>query len=443
MSAKVAAAAWDECLVEVAGPPAGWWYVRPVPRSLQHSLGRRSIRRYLASTLPQAHRQAADVHEQVERLLGLSAGELQLRGREVRLVARDSARRWRERLSAAALPTPSRPDESELVELLMNGFRSRGLVLEESDFLEAREAFLGQLSRPLPPLPAPRHRPNTVAGWVAARQRLRRVGASTRLAWQRELRRLLAFSDVSLPGAITEGAAFRWRNHVLSSVSLATAQRRLSLIDAFYADALRSALVEHNPFASLPPLLASSLPLRPLNPELLQQLDQERCDDPIYGLVRWLGLRPSEVARLRPLDWSLLDGHPVLWVRASRSAQKRCIPIPGPLMPLWQQCSGTDESPLWTVAAGLTPQRLARRWSDGLRRNSFCSASQLRQERRRQWREQGLPEPLVRHLLGGSAADGVALERLKAWLDQSQPMAAQGERMLHCPTETTQNAVCA
>ena len=84
MSAKVAAAAWDECLVEVAGPPAGWWYVRPVPRSLQHSLGRRSIRRYLASTLPQAHRQAAVVHEQVERLLGLSAGELQLRGREVR-----------------------------------------------------------------------------------------------------------------------------------------------------------------------------------------------------------------------------------------------------------------------------------------------------------------------------------------------------------------------
>ena len=123
MSAKVAAAAWDECLVEVAGPPAGWWYVRPVPRALQQSLGRRSIRRYLASTLVQAHRQAADVHEQVERLLGLSAGELQLRGREVRLVARECARRWRERLSAAALPTPSRPDESELVELLMNGFR--------------------------------------------------------------------------------------------------------------------------------------------------------------------------------------------------------------------------------------------------------------------------------------------------------------------------------
>ena len=39
MSDKVAAAAWDECLVEVAGPPAGWWYVRPVPRALQQSLG--------------------------------------------------------------------------------------------------------------------------------------------------------------------------------------------------------------------------------------------------------------------------------------------------------------------------------------------------------------------------------------------------------------------
>ena len=419
MSDKVATAAWDECLVEVAGPPAGWWYVRPVPRALQQSLGRRSIRRYLAPTLVQAHRLAADVHEQVERLLGLSAGELQLRGREIRLVARECARRWRERLSAAALPAPSRPDESELVELLMNGFRSRGLVLEESDFLEAREAFLAQLARPLPPLPAPRHRPNTVAGWVAARQRLRPVSASTRLAWQRELRRLLAFSEVSLPGAITEGAAFRWRNHVLSSVSLATAQRRLSLIDAFYADALRSALVEHNPFASLPPLQASSLPLRPLNAEQLQQLDHERQGDPIYALVRWLGLRPSEAAELRPIDWSSIDGNPVLWIRSGRLVQQRCLQIPEPLMPLWQQCSGPGEAPLWAALPDVPPPLLARRWADGLRRQSFCNATALRQECARQWRQQGVSKVVVRQLLG----------------------AARSTRMLHCPTESTQPAV--
>ena len=420
MSDKVAAAAWDECLVEVAGPPAGWWYVRPVPRALQQSLGRRSIRRYLASTFVQAHRLAADVHEQVERLLGLSAGELQLRGREIRLVARECARRWRERLSAAALPTPSRPDESELVELLMNGFRSRGLVLEEPDFLEAREAFLAQLVRPLPPLPAPRLRPNTVAGWVAARQRLRPVSASTRQAWQRELRRLLVFSDVSLPGAITEGAAFRWRNHVLSSVSLATAQRRLSLIDAFYADALRSALVEHNPFASLPPLHASSLPLRPLNPELLQELDHERRSDPIYALVRWLGLSPREAAELRPIDWTCLDGNPVLCIRSGRSAQQRCLQIPEPLKPLWQQCNGPGETPLWGELPDVTPPLLARRWADGLRRHSFCNATELRQECARQWRQQGVSEPVVRQLLG----------------------AARSTRMLHCPTETTQPDIC-
>ena len=419
MSDKVATAAWDECLVEVAGPPAGWWYVRPVPRALQQSLGRRSIRRYLAPTLVQAHRLAADVHEQVERLLGLSAGELQLRGREIRLVARECARRWRERLSAAALPAPSRPDESELVELLMNGFRSRGLVLEEPDFLEAREAFLAQLARPLPPLPAPRHRPNTVAGWVAARQRLRPVSASTRLAWQRELRRLLAFSEVSLPGAITEGAAFRWRNHVLSSVSLATAQRRLSLIDAFYADALRSALVEHNPFASLPPLQASSLPLRPLSAEQLQQLDHERQGDPIYALVRWLGLRPSEAAELRPIDWSSIDGNPVLWIRSGRLVQQRCLQIPEPLMLLWQQCSGPGEAPLWAELPDVTPQLLARRWADGLRRQSFCNATALRQECARQWRQQGVSKVVVRQLLG----------------------AARSTRMLHCPTESTQPAV--
>ena len=44
----------------------------------------------------------------------------------------------------------------------MNGFRSRGLVLEESDFLEAREAFLAQLSEALAattgPAPSPQHR---------------------------------------------------------------------------------------------------------------------------------------------------------------------------------------------------------------------------------------------------------------------------------------------
>ena len=294
-------------------------------------------------------------------------------------------------------------------------------MLEESDFLEAREAFLAQLSRPLPPLPAPRHRPNTVAGWVAARQRLRPVSASTRLAWQRELRRLLAFSDVSLPGAITEGAAFRWRNHVLSSVSLTTAQRRLRLIDAFYADALRSALVEHNPFASLPLLQASSLPPRPLNPEQLQQLDHERRSDPIYALVRWLALRPREAAELRPMDWTSIDGNPVLRIRSGRLAQQRCLPIPEPLMPLWQECQGPGEALLWADSTALTPQLLARRWADGLRRSSFCNATDLRQECARQWRQQGVSEAEVRQRLG----------------------AGKSERMLHCPTETTQTAVCA
>ena len=206
---------------------------------------------------------------------------------------------------------------------------------------------------------------------------------------------------------------------MLSSVSLATAQRRLSLIDAFYADALRSALVEHNPFASLPPLQASSLPLRPLNAEQLQQLDHERQGDPIYALVRWLGLRPSEAAELRPIDWSSIDGNPVLWIRSGRLVQQRCLQIPEPLMPLWQQCSGPGEAPLWAELPDVTPQLLARRWADGLRRQSFCNATALRQECARQWRQQGVSEVVVRQLLGAS----------------------KSTRMLHCPTETTQPAV--
>ena len=144
------------------------------------------------------------------------------------------------------------------------------------------------------------------------------------------------------------------------------------MIDAFYADALRSALVEHNPFASLPPLQASSLPPRPLNPEQLQQLDHERRSDPIYALVRWLGLRPREAAELRPMDWTSIDGTPVLRIHSGRLAQQRYLPIPEPLMPLWQECQGSSEVHLWTHSAALTPQLLARRWADGLRRHSFC-----------------------------------------------------------------------
>ena len=127
-------------VVLLDGPPRGWWYDRVVPRALRHGLGRRRFRRFLAAERELALSCAQEVHEKVERLLELSAGELQLRGREIRAVAIECARLWQGHQQACGLGDNRLPDEGELVELLMNGFRSRGLILEQDQFpLDAYE----------------------------------------------------------------------------------------------------------------------------------------------------------------------------------------------------------------------------------------------------------------------------------------------------------------
>ena len=120
------------------------------------------------------------------------------------------------------------------------------------------------------------------------------------------------------------------------------------------------------------------------------------------------------------MDWRSIDGNPVLQISSGRLAQQRCLPIPEQLIPLWQQCSGSGEAPLWADSTARTPQLLARRWADGLRRSSFCNATDLRQECARQWRQQGVSEAEVRERLG----------------------VGKRARMLHCPTETTQPDIC-
>ena len=439
-------------LVQQQGPPQGWWYVRPVPHGLHQDLGRRCIRRFLAAERSAAEVRGAEVHEEVQRLLRLSSGALQLRGREVRLVAADWARHWQSHALAAGT-TPVLPDESDLVELLINGFRSRGLVLEESQFLEAREAFLAQCEQPTGSPPPHGRRPTTVAGWMARRQQQRALSASSRSACQRELQRLLHFSSVSLPQAISEGAAWRWRNHVLSSVSLPTARRRLSLIEAVYRDACSSGLLQRNPFSGLPPLQLSPLPPKPLDQERLEELDRSRFIDPIYRLVRLLGLRPVEAAALRPIDFARVAEHPVLWIRSWHFRQVthhcpassvRCLPLPSSLLDLWESGSGNGLEPLWS-SAEVVPKRLARRWSDQLRRRSGISATALRAERRRLWREAGADAEVLKHLLGGSVdkPDAAAARALAlvAWINV--PELALVPRMLHCPTEPTNLADCA
>ena len=442
----------DQYLVRQQGPPQGWWYIRPVPRALRHGLGRRCIRRFLAAEHAEALMRGAEVHEEVQRLLLLSSGSLQLRGREVRLVAADCARQWQAHAIAAGAK-PVLPDEVDLVELLINGFRSRGLVLEQSQFLEARTAFMAQLQQSDQGRPAPLRRFTTVASWVARRQQQRALSASSTRAMQRELQRLLQFSAVSLPQAISEGAAWRWRNHVLSSVSLPTARRRLALIEALYNDACRNGLLQRNPFSDLPPLQLSPLPPQPLDQQRLAGLDRQRSTDPLYRLVRQLGLRPVEAAGLRPFDFSRVANHPVLWIRSWHlgslshpcpPSNRRCLPIPSALLDLWQSCSGTGLEPLWCTS-GQNPRLLARRWGDQLRRSSGISATALRSERRRLWMEAGADALALRQLLGGGSPrpdqEADAVLQLLAWIDA--PLLDLGPRMLHCPTEPAALAICA
>lgn len=427
-------------LQQLEGPPAGWWYDRAVPKPLRRSLGRGRVRRFLSQERTEAERRYGEVQEEVQRLLALSSGVLRLRRREVRLVARDCARDWQRQRGSLAFA--ELPNEADLAELLVNGFSSRGLVLAGERFLVAREAFCAQLK--LPGLqnqtaPSPRW-PSTVAGWVAQRQQQGSGAASSGRAWQRELQRLLSFSAVSLPAAVSEGAAWRWRNHLFATASFSTAQRRLSLIRSFYGEACRQGGVEQNPFSLLPPLAISALPPPGFDPLLLAQLDQQLGADPIYLLVRLLGLRASEAAGLRPLDWCLWEGKPALWIRhwsfnglerPCRPGQERRLPLPESLLDLWERHQGPGGEPLWPQQWGRGGQRLGERWAAYLRRSNGCSAQQLRLECQRRWRSQGADALTLRHLLGslGARPQGppATWADLYPWLQKAT--------LLRCPTD--------
>ena len=442
-------------LQRLEGPPAGWWYDRAVPKPLRRSLGRGRVRRFLSPERPEAERRYGEVQEEVQRLLALSSGVLTLRSREVRLVACDCARDWQRQRGPLALA--ELPNEADLAELLVNGFRSRGLVLTGERFLLAREAFCAQLKLPglQNPTPPPQRWPSTVAGWVAQRQQQGSGAASSGRAWQRELQRLLSFSEVSLPAAVSEGAAWRWRNHLFATASFSTAQRRLSLIRSFYGEACRQGGVEQNPFALLPPLALSALPPPGLDPQLLAQLDRQRAGDPLYLLVRLLGLRASEAAGLRPLDWGLWEGKPALWIRPwsfaglerpCRPGQQRLLPLPESLVELWDRHRGPGVEPLWPQQWGRGGQGLGQRWATHLRRQGGCSAQQLRLDCQRRWRSQGADALTLRQLLGSlgglAPASPAARADLYPWVegatllpDPLLPSALLPSAMLHCPTD--------
>ena len=125
-----------------------------------------NFRRFLGANLNQAHWRYREVDEEVQRLLGLSTGTLQLRKREVRLVAKDCAREFQQQYPPAS--EWQLPGEEDLAELLVNAFRARGLVLDADCFPLARETFCAQLRQPLDHHKQPGG-PTTVAGWVAQR----------------------------------------------------------------------------------------------------------------------------------------------------------------------------------------------------------------------------------------------------------------------------------
>ena len=424
-------------VVLLDGPPRGWWYDRVVPRALRHGLGRSRFRRFLAAERELALSCAHEVHEKVERLLALSAGELQLRGREIRAVAIECARLWQGHQQACGLGDNRLPDEGELVELLMNGFRSRGLILEQDQFPEAREAFAQQLQLQRSALEQRPLGSSTLAGWVAWRAAQQSASEKRQQQWRLELQRLLEFSAVRLPAAISEGAAWRWRNHLLCSFGLATAKRRLGLINSFYREAAEAGLLASNPFALLPPLQASALPQPPLDGALLRQLDAERSADWPYLLLRAFALRPRELAALRPLDFGHEQGLPVIWIRVGASAAARCLPVPEALCGFWQQAAGSGAEPIWQ-SCGMSQQQLVRRWAERLRRSSGFSATALRQERVRAWLQQGASPEQLRWLVlsrpGPIAPLAQLLPFTKAGVTQLKGV-DPAALMLHCPTD--------
>ena len=211
--------------------------------------------------------------------------------------------------------------------------------------------------------------------------------------------------------------------------------------------------MQRNPFSELPPLQLSPLPPQPLDQQRLAALDRQRSTDPLYRLVRQLGLRPVEAAGLRPLDFSRVANHPVLWIRSWHLASlshpcphsnRRCLPMPSSLLDLWQSCSGTGLEPLWGTS-GQNPRLLARRWGEQLRRSSGISATALRLERRRLWMEAGADAVALRQLLGGGSPrpdqDADVVLQLLPWIDV--PPLDLSMRMLHCPTEPAALAICA
>ena len=408
------------------GSPTGWWYERVVPKLLRRPLGRRNFRRFLGANLNQAHWRYREVDEEVQRLLGLSTGTLQLRKREVRLVAKDCAREFQQQFPPAS--EWQLPGEEDLAELLVNAFRARGLVLDADCFPLARETFCAQLRQPLDHHKQPGG-PTTVAGWVAQRSQRSNSAVGSELLWHRELKRLLSFSEVSLPAAVSEGAAWRWRNHLFANASTSTAQKRLTVIRAFYAQAYRQGMVAMNPFAGLEPLPLSPRPEPNLAPAFLQLLDGRFKADPIYLMVRILGLRSLEVAGLRPIDWGLQQGQPVLWIRSwglqnegrpCRAGQERCLPLPNCLHGLWKQCSGSAETPLWAEEGADGINRFAKRWAAAFRRQGGCSASALRRYRQSQWQIKGADGHVLNRLLGTLAASRQPgwdqVEGLEPWL---------------------------
>ena len=391
------------------GTPLGWWYERVVPKPLRRPLGRRNFRRFLGPDLSQAHWRYREVDEEVQRLLELSTGALQLRKREVMLVARDCARQFQQQHFGGELLIP---EESDLAEILVNGFRARGLVLSSDYFPLAHETFFTQLHQPLDRRKRP-GAPTTVAGWVLQRRQRGVSTSGSELQWHRELKRLLDFSAVSLPAAVSEGAAWRWRNHLFATASTSTAQRRLTVIRAFYAQAYRQGMVALNPFTALEPLPLSPRPEPNLDAAFLRNLDRNWQHDPIYLLVRLIGLRTLEAAGLRPIDLGLEHGQPVLWIRSwglqgagrpCRPGQERCLPLPVHLHPLWTRLKGSAEIPLWADGEIDGIRRFAKRWAAGFKRQSDCNAQALRRYRQSQWQLMGADGHHLNRLLGTLSA---------------------------------------
>lgn len=169
----------------------------------------------------------------------------------------------------------------------------------------------------------------------------RRLRASTRVAYSHTIQSLLAHFGPALDvRRVTPADADAWRNYLLGrGLSGATVARRTGVARDIFAWAIRSRLVQENPFRHLSAAVHGNAARAWLVPaaDVLRLMEAAPSASwrALLALARWGGLRvPSEPAAMTwaHVDWGADDHPPKLTIRSPKTEhipghERRVIPL--------------------------------------------------------------------------------------------------------------------